>query len=101
MNYTIWLVKYDDNKRIVPNGKKWVNITSPREQNELVYAITDHYKAMSGRDVDPHKIGLQKQTTVVDRDIAGSSNGQPRKNDKSKLEYGDELNGGTEALEEY
>ena len=92
MNYTIFLVKRDEKTgKIVPNGKKWAVINSPREQQDLVNAITDHYKARSGKDVDPEKLGLRKQTTVVERDVAGAGEGLARVNASSKLEYGSAL----------
>lgn len=103
MNYTIFLCKKDKNGNIVDNGKKWVAVTSKREQQDLVNAITDHYKAVSGRDVDPEQIGLYKQTTVIEKDNAGSTDGMARRNKKSKLKYGDELGTSAEGktLEEY
>ena len=101
MNYTIFLEKRDKDGNIVPNGKKWVVITSRREQQELLYAITDHYKALSGRDVDPEKIGLYKQTTVLEKDTAGGNSGMARTNKSSNLQYGDSLDSGKKQVEEY
>lgn len=101
MNYTIFLEKRDKDGNIVPNGKKWVVITSRREQQELLYAITDHYKALSGRDVDPEKIGLYKQTTILEKNVAGGNSGMARTNKSSSLQYGDSLDSGKKQLEEY
>ncbi len=103
MNYTLFLVKRDANGNIVPNGKKTVAITSQREQQELIYAIRDHYKSLSGRDVDPEKLGLYSQTNVIERDVAGSSTGMSRRNEKSTLKPGDSLGTDTRSrtVEEY
>lgn len=91
MNYTIFLVKRAEDGRIVPNGKKFVSINSQREQYDLLNAIRDHYKSLSGRDVDPEKLGLYSQTNVLERDVAGASTGMARINKKSTLKYGDAL----------
>lgn len=102
MNYTIFLVKRDESGRIVPNGVKYVAVSNRRDQTDLEYAITDHYKELSGREVNPEEIGLQKQTTVVDKKEAGA-NGLARKNKKSKIKYGDEMASSSEnqTVEEY
>lgn len=100
LNYTIDLVKRDESGKIVPNGKKWAAVTSDRERRELEYAITDHYKALSGRDVDPEQIGLYKQTTVVNKQDP-ASNGMAQINKSSKLKFGDELKTGGETVEDY
>lgn len=97
MNYTIFLVKRDKSGKIVPNGVKWVAVTSPREQTDLEYAITDHYKAVSGRDVNPEEIGLMQQTTVMDKTQGGGDN-LPRKSKSGKLKVGDELRTGTKTM---
>lgn len=102
MNYTIHLVKRDASGKIVPNGVKWAAVTSRRDQTDLEYAITDHYKALSGRDVDPETIGLSKLTTAVEPG-KGNSDGLAHRNKSSKLEYGDELGTSSEnkTIEEY
>lgn len=102
MNYTIHLVKYDENGKIVPNGVKFVAITGRRDQIDLEYAITDHYKALSGRDVNPEEIGLSKQTTAIEPG-KGEASGMARKNKSSKLKYGDELGTSAEnkTIQEY
>lgn len=102
MNFTIFLVKRDEDGKIVPNGKKWAAITSHRDQTELEYAITDHYKALSGKDIDPEQIGLYKRTTAVDPG-SGNTTGLARNNPSSKLSYGDELGSSPEnqTVQEY
>lgn len=101
MNYTIWTVARKDGK-IVQTGKKWVHVASVRERDELLYAITDHYKARSGREVDPAKLGLSQISTTLERDTAGASTGKARKNASgTKLKLGDELGSGTKTVEEY
>lgn len=102
MNYTIHLVKRDENGKIVPNGVKWVAITGRRDQTDLEYAITDHYKALSGREVNTDEIGLSKQTTVLDKKT-NENDGMARRNKSSKLKFGDELGTSAEnqTIEEY
>lgn len=90
MNYTIHLVKRDSSGKIVPNGKKWVAVANSRDQHDLEYAITDHYKSRSGKDVDPAQLGLRKQTTVIDKQDP-NSDGMAHYNKSSKLKYGSEL----------
>lgn len=95
MNYTIFLEKRDESGRIVPNGVKFVAVNGKREQTELEYAITDHYKAVSGRDVDPETIGLMQQSTVVSEE-EGDLTGKPRVNKTAKkLKKGDALRTGS------
>ena len=91
MNYTIHLVKRDKKGKIVPNGVKFVSIDSQREQRDLEYAITDHYKDRSGREIDPDMIGIVRQTTVVN-ESDGNVSGRPRKNTSGKaIKKGDKL----------
>lgn len=98
MNYTIFLLKRDESGKIVPNGVKWVAITNKREQSELEYAITDHYKAVSGRDVDPESIGLMQQTTTINAS-EGALDGRPRRNKTGRqLKKGDNLETGTKTI---
>lgn len=100
MNYTIHLVKRDENGNIVPNGKKWVAVTGSRDQTDLEYAITDHYKSRSGKTVNPEQLGLYKQTTVVNKQDPNST-GLAQRNTSSKLKYGDELRTGGETVGDY
>lgn len=100
MNYTIFLVKRDESGRIVPNGVKFVAVSNKRDQTDLEYAITDHYKDRSGKDVDPAAIGLTKQTTVVNKQDS-NSNGMAQYNKSSKLKLGDELRTGGETVGDY
>lgn len=93
MLYTIFLVKRDKTGKIVPNGVKWAAVNNHRDQSDLEYAITDHYKAVSGRDVDTESIGLMKQTTTIDQK-EGNVDGRARKNKESKLKKGDDLQTG-------
>lgn len=99
MNYTIFLKKYDKNGELVPNGVKFVAVNNKREQMDLEYAITDHYKKVSGGvEVDPDSIGLVQQTTVIDKRAGGGNSNQPRRNKDGKMKFGDELRGGTESV---
>lgn len=93
MNYTIFLVKRDKTGKIVPNGVKWVAVTNRRDQTDLEYAITDHYKEVSGREIDPEQIGLMKQTTTLDSKT-GNTTGMARRNKESRLKKGDSLETG-------
>lgn len=101
-NFTIPLVKYNKDKtKVIPNGVKWAAITSEREMRDLYYAITDHYKALSGRDVDPSEIGLMKQTTVINKQDSAASTGRPQANKSSKLKKGDKMKSGAETVGDY
>ena len=98
MNYTIFMIKKLANGKIVPNGVKFVAVTNRRDQTDLEYAITDHYKAMSGKDIDPDELGLMQVTTAVD-ESAGNLDGMARKNTTGKrLKKGDRLRTGTETV---
>lgn len=92
MNYTIHLLKKTE-RGIVENGKKYVKIGSSRDANTLEYAITDHYKELSGRDIDVDNMGLSRQTTAVEE--AGRFEASPRVNRDSKIKYGDEMSEGS------
>lgn len=95
MNYTIFLEKRDASGKIVPNGVKFVSVNNKRERTELEYAITDHYKAVSGREVDPESIGLMQQTTVVD-ESENNLSGMARTDKKAKRrKVGDALETGS------
>lgn len=89
MNYTIHLLKKDENGKIVPNGVKYAKVMSPREANELQYAIEDHYKSLSGKVVDSENMGLHKLSTTLDEEHHFQE--KPRVNPNSTLKPGDEL----------
>lgn len=98
MNYTIHLVKRDDNGKIVPNGKKWAVVQSSRDANTLEYAIMDHYKKLSGHEApNPEDMGLETFTTTVE-DSDGKSRPRPRHNASSKIKKGDEMASGDRTI---
>lgn len=93
MNYTIHLIKRDETGKIVDNGKKFAQVQSSRDANTLKYAIIDHYKALSGRDIDPDELGVSRQTTTIEEGSGFQS--KPRINTESKIKVGDDLKTGT------
>lgn len=96
MNYTIFLVKKNEQGKLMPNGVKWVAITNSREKNDFKYAVTDHYKVMTGRDINTDELGLMQQTTVVDDDHKSAA---PRRNTSAKkLKVGDKLESGSKEV---
>lgn len=105
MNYTIFLIKRDKNGKVMLDKKgkpvceaKFVSVNNRRDQNDLEYAITDHYKEVSGRDVDPETIGLAQQTTLVNDN---EPSGKPRVNKEGKkLKKGDKLGSGSRTVTE-
>lgn len=97
MNYTVHLVKRDETGKIVPNGKKWIVVSSPRDANLLEYAIMDHYKALSGKEApDPEEMGLERTTTTLEE--SSNYNVRPRRNTSSKTKKGDDLKQGGETV---
>lgn len=94
MNYTIHLVKRDEKTgKIVPNGVKYAVVASSRDANLLEYAITDHYKAKSGKDApNPEDLGLNSFTTALEEQ--SHYNPHPRRNAASKIKKGDDMKSG-------
>ena len=92
MNFRIPKVKYDENKKIVPNGIVYAKVTNSREASELAWAIEDHYKKLSGKTIDSQTMGLQRQSTTVEEST--NFEGRPHNNPDSTIKMGDELTTG-------
>lgn len=87
-NYNIKKLKHE-NGRVVEDGEVYVMVTSEYEKAMLEHAITEHYKNVTGRVVDPEKIGLRSITTAVDDEK--NANGYLMNNDKPMVKPGDDL----------
>lgn len=88
-NYNIKLLTRDDDGRIVENGSKYVQILTERDLVNLREAIGDHYKLVTGRNVDTNSIGLRRMTTVSDDEKNPAAKNIV--NEESKIKFGDEL----------
>lgn len=86
-NFTIKLLRHENGK-IVENGIKYVAIENDYQKEMLKHAIVQHYKDLSGRDIDPETIGVRRITTAVEDD---NPNGRPRVNRTSKTNIGDTI----------
>jgi len=97
-NYTIKKLKHENGK-VVPDGEAFVHIDSDYHRAMLEHAIVEHYKQVTGREIDPESIGLRKLTTTVDDEENPA--GHVIKNKKSKTKMGDAIvSGVTQNVEE-
>ena len=96
-NYTIKKLKHEGGK-VVPNGKTQVQISSEYERAMLEHAIVEHYKQVTGYDINPESIGLRSLTTAVDDEKNPS--GRVAKNDKPLTRAGDDLGSGNRTVSE-
>ena len=87
-NYNIKKLKHEGGK-VVEDGEVYVMIRSEYEKAMLEHAITEHYKNVTGRVVDPEKIGLRSITTAVDDEK--NANGYLMANDKPMIKAGDDI----------
>lgn len=87
-NYNIKKLKHE-NGRVVEDGEVFVTVSSEYEKAMLEHAITEHYKNVTGRVVDPEKIGLRSITTAVDDEK--NANGYLMNNDKPMIKAGDDI----------
>lgn len=86
-NFTIKLLRHENGKT-VENGVKYVAIENDYQKEMLKHAIVQHYKDLSGRDIDPETIGVRRITTAVEDD---NPKGRPRVNRTSKTNIGDTI----------
>ena len=89
MNFRIPKVKLGKDRKLIRDGEVYAKITNAREASELAWAIEDHYKKLSGKEIDSKTMGLSKQTTTVEE--SAKFEARPRTNTESKLKYGDEM----------
>lgn len=87
-NYNIKKLKHENGK-VVEDGEVYVMIASEYERAMLEHAITEHYKNVTGRVVNPENIGLRSITTAVDDEK--NANGYLMNNDKPMIKAGEDL----------
>ena len=97
-NYNIKLLTRNSDGKIVTNGSKFVQIETEWDKSRLEHAIVDHYKKVTGRNVEPEKIGLRSMTTTVDEDTNPA--GRVIANKKPMTKYGDPTSGGSREVVE-
>lgn len=86
-NYTIKLLRHEGGK-VVDNGIKYVAIENDYQKEMLKHAITQHYKDLSGREIDPDTIGIRKITTAIEDN---NPQGRPTINKTSNTNIGDTI----------
>lgn len=87
-NYNIKKLKHENGK-VVEDGEVFVMVASEYERAMLEHAITEHYKNVTGRVVNPESIGLRSITTAVDGEK--NANGYLMNNDKPMIKAGEDL----------
>ncbi len=87
-NYNIKKLKHENGK-VVEDGEVYVMISSEYERAMLEHAITEHYKNVTGRVVNPENIGLRSITTAVDDEK--NANGYLMNNDKPMIKAGEDI----------
>lgn len=87
-NYNIKKLKHENGK-VVEDGEVFVMIASEYERAMLEHAITEHYKNVTGRAVNPENIGLRSITTAVDDEK--NANGYLMNNDKPMIKAGEDI----------
>lgn len=90
-NYTIKKLKHENGK-VVENGEAFVQIDSDYHRAMLEHAIVEHYKLVTGHDIDPEQIGIKKLATTVDDEK--NPQGRITRNKNSKTKVGDSLASG-------
>ena len=97
-NYTTKKLRHEKG-RVVPDGEAFVHIDSDYRRAMLEHAIVEHYKQVTGREIDPNTIGLRTMTTAVDDEE--NPGGRVVRNKKSKTKMGDAIvSGVTQNVEE-
>lgn len=74
-NFRIPLLKTTSDKRIVPCGSKYVEVTGGYEKETLKRTIRNHYRDMVGHEYDAPKV--HAVSSVVDDEVA--SGARPRR----------------------
>ena len=87
-NYTIKKLKHENGK-VVDAGEEFVHILSDYQRSMLEHAIIEHYKMVTGRDIDPESIGIKKLMTTVDDEK--NLSGRIMQNTESSTKVGDTL----------
>lgn len=95
-NYTIKKLKHENGK-VVDAGEEFVHILSDYQRSMLEHAIIEHYKIVTGRDIDPESIGIKKLMTTVDDEK--NLSGRIMRNTESLTKVGDTLvSGATQTI---
>ena len=95
-NYTIKKLKHENGK-VVDAGEEFVHILSDYQRSMLEHAIIEHYKMVTGRDIDPESIGIKKLMTTVDDEK--NLSGRIMRNTESSTKVGDTLvSGATQTI---
>ena len=87
-NYTIKKLKHENGK-VVDDGEEFAHIFSDYQRSMLEHAIIEHYKMVTGRDIDPESIGIKKLMTTVDDEK--NLSGRIMRNTESSTKVGDTL----------
>ena len=87
-NYTIKKLKHENGK-VVDAGEEFVHIFRDYQRSMLEHAIIEHYKMVTGRDIDPESIGIKKLMTTVDDEK--NLSGRIMQNTESSTKVGDTL----------
>ena len=87
-NYTIKKLKHEKGK-VVDAGEEFVHIFSDYQRSMLEHTIIEHYKMVTGRDIDPESIGIKKLMTTVDDEK--NLSGRIMRNTESSTKVGDTL----------
>lgn len=90
-NYTIKKLRHDKGM-IVDDGNVFVHIASSYDKEMFQHAVTEHYRAATGRDINPEAIGVRNLTTAVDDEV--NAMGRIMVNDKPSTKFGDDLKSG-------
>lgn len=96
-NYTIKLQRHE-NGRVVNNGLVTVFVKTDYEASILHHAITEHYKELSGREIDVDKMSIKHITTAVDDEK--NPTGRPMRNRNATTKVGDSIESGERIVEE-
>lgn len=89
-NFTIFLLKRDEQGNIVPNGNRPVQIANDYEATTLEHIIRGKYKELARREYTDD--GIHKITTMVtDSESGGNAMGQPIANTESEIKVGDNI----------
>lgn len=89
-NFSIFMLKRDQDGMIVPNGNRPVSIASDYEATTLEHAIRAKYKELARQEYSndgTHRIS----TMVTDSESGGNSTGRPIANEGSEIKVGDNI----------
>lgn len=95
--YTIKLERHE-NGRIVKNGVVTTFLKNDYEVSILHHAITEHYRELSGREIDEDKLFTRHITTAIDDEK--NPTGRPMRNRSASTKVGDSIESGERIVEE-